>query len=345
LPTASRVRDITVGADVADKDVIVGIVDDHHLEPDDPRPRRRSVWATRRDARLSRARLLVIRPHGIYEPAFASAIWWRSTTSTRDRRRRDRLPGSAGARFRGGRTTCPWTRPVLGVVDRVNAGGRPAMAAEGAARDPASLEDGGRGMIRGTVIGQIWATRKARGPRGADAAPGGGARRRRRPDRTADRRQRTCSTARAGEDVTVALGSGARNVLKPGLTTATSCATRRSPRSWKGPTDVPRAGRGDRLVDGEVAQAKGLKLLLVRRIAWVTCRRAPSKVAPARPRSPTDDLVVCADILDAGPATSVWSPSGSGPRRHQRQAAAGDEAERPDRRSVVAVVDRVALGR
>ena len=29
----SRVRDITVGADVADKDVIVAIVDDHQLEP------------------------------------------------------------------------------------------------------------------------------------------------------------------------------------------------------------------------------------------------------------------------------------------------------------------------
>jgi ethanolamine utilization protein EutN len=28
----SRVRDITIGADVADKDVIVGIVDDHALE-------------------------------------------------------------------------------------------------------------------------------------------------------------------------------------------------------------------------------------------------------------------------------------------------------------------------
>jgi ethanolamine utilization protein EutN len=28
----SRVRDITVGADVADKDVIIGIVDDHALE-------------------------------------------------------------------------------------------------------------------------------------------------------------------------------------------------------------------------------------------------------------------------------------------------------------------------
>jgi ethanolamine utilization protein EutN len=28
----SRVRDITVGPDVADKDIIVGIVDGHHLE-------------------------------------------------------------------------------------------------------------------------------------------------------------------------------------------------------------------------------------------------------------------------------------------------------------------------
>jgi ethanolamine utilization protein EutN len=30
------------------------------------------VWATRRDARLGRAKLLVVRPHGIYEPAFGA---------------------------------------------------------------------------------------------------------------------------------------------------------------------------------------------------------------------------------------------------------------------------------
>ena len=30
------------------------------------------VWATRRDPRLTRARLLVVRPHAIYEPAFDS---------------------------------------------------------------------------------------------------------------------------------------------------------------------------------------------------------------------------------------------------------------------------------
>jgi microcompartment protein CcmK/EutM len=70
-------------------------------------------------------------------------------------------------------------------------------------------------MIRGTVIGQIWATRKARGLEGqtlllvaardADGAPTG------RLIVATD-----VLDARAGEDVTVALGSGARNVLKPG---------------------------------------------------------------------------------------------------------------------------------
>ena len=28
------------------------------------------VWATRRDPRLGRSKLLVVRPHGLYEPAF-----------------------------------------------------------------------------------------------------------------------------------------------------------------------------------------------------------------------------------------------------------------------------------
>jgi len=30
------------------------------------------VWATRKDPRLARAKLLLIRPHGMYEPAFDS---------------------------------------------------------------------------------------------------------------------------------------------------------------------------------------------------------------------------------------------------------------------------------
>ena len=70
-------------------------------------------------------------------------------------------------------------------------------------------------MIRGTVIGQVWATRKARGldgqtlllvaARDADGKPTG------RLVVASD-----MLDARAGEDVTVAFGSGARNVLRPG---------------------------------------------------------------------------------------------------------------------------------
>jgi microcompartment protein CcmK/EutM len=70
-------------------------------------------------------------------------------------------------------------------------------------------------MIRGTVIGQIWATRKARGldnqtlllvaARDADGQPTG------RLVVAID-----VLDARQDDDVTVAFGSGARNVLKPG---------------------------------------------------------------------------------------------------------------------------------
>jgi microcompartment protein CcmK/EutM len=70
-------------------------------------------------------------------------------------------------------------------------------------------------MIRGTVIGQIWAARQAPGlerhklllvaARDATAKPSG-------------RLVVAIDTmdARGGEDVTVAFGSGARNVLRPG---------------------------------------------------------------------------------------------------------------------------------
>ena len=70
-------------------------------------------------------------------------------------------------------------------------------------------------MIRGTLVGEVWATRKARGLEGrklvlvaardAEGRPSG-------------RLVVAVDTldARAGEDVTVAFGSGARNVLRPG---------------------------------------------------------------------------------------------------------------------------------
>jgi ethanolamine utilization protein EutN len=70
-------------------------------------------------------------------------------------------------------------------------------------------------MIRGTVVGQVWATRKARGLEGrkllvvaasdADGQPTG------RLVVAID-----LLDAGVGEDVTVAFGSGARNVLRPG---------------------------------------------------------------------------------------------------------------------------------
>ena len=71
-------------------------------------------------------------------------------------------------------------------------------------------------MIRGTVVGEVWATRKARGLEGrklvrvaARDAEGQASGRLVVAVDTLD--------ARAGEDVTVAFGSGARNVLRPGV--------------------------------------------------------------------------------------------------------------------------------
>jgi microcompartment protein CcmK/EutM len=70
-------------------------------------------------------------------------------------------------------------------------------------------------LIRGTVIGQVWATRKARGLDGQKlllvaACDADG--------RTTGRLVVASDVldARTREDVTVAFGSGARNVLRPG---------------------------------------------------------------------------------------------------------------------------------
>jgi microcompartment protein CcmK/EutM len=69
-------------------------------------------------------------------------------------------------------------------------------------------------VIRGTVVGQVWATRKARGLDGQTlllvaARDGEG--------RTTGRLVVASDTldARVGDDVTVAFGSGARIVLRP----------------------------------------------------------------------------------------------------------------------------------
>jgi ethanolamine utilization protein EutN len=78
------------------------------------------VWATRRDARLSRAKLLVVRPHGIYEPAFGG----RHLVATDD------VQAGVGdgvlvclgapARWSVGGNDMPVDAAILGVVDRVD---------------------------------------------------------------------------------------------------------------------------------------------------------------------------------------------------------------------------------
>jgi microcompartment protein CcmK/EutM len=70
-------------------------------------------------------------------------------------------------------------------------------------------------MIRGTVVGHVWATRQAQGLKGQRlllVAP------RDADGKVTGRLVVAIDTldARGGEDVTVAFGSGARNVLKPG---------------------------------------------------------------------------------------------------------------------------------
>lgn len=65
-------------------------------------------------------------------------------------------------------------------------------------------------MIRGTIVGEVWGARRSRGLDGRKlvlvAEPG------------ADRVTVAIDTldARAGQDVLVAMGSGARNVVAPG---------------------------------------------------------------------------------------------------------------------------------
>jgi ethanolamine utilization protein EutN len=77
------------------------------------------VWAARRDPRLQRQKLLVVRPHAIYEPAFAT----RHLVATDDV---DAGVGDdvviclgAPARASAGSNDMPVDAAVLGVVDRI----------------------------------------------------------------------------------------------------------------------------------------------------------------------------------------------------------------------------------
>ncbi|HXJ23137.1 MAG TPA: EutN/CcmL family microcompartment protein [Polyangia bacterium] len=78
------------------------------------------VWATRRDPRLSRTKLLVVRPHGIYEPALGT----RHLVAT------DEVHAGIGddvvvclgmpARQSLGSNDTPVDAAILGVVDRID---------------------------------------------------------------------------------------------------------------------------------------------------------------------------------------------------------------------------------
>jgi ethanolamine utilization protein EutN len=78
------------------------------------------VWATRRDPRLSRAKLLVIRPHGLYEPALGTRHL--VATDEVDAGIGDEVVVCLGkpARESLGSNDSPVDAAVLGVVDRVD---------------------------------------------------------------------------------------------------------------------------------------------------------------------------------------------------------------------------------
>ena len=89
--------------------------------------------------------------------------------------------------------------------------------------------------------------------------------------------------------------------------------------------------------------ASGLKLLLVRpyRLGDV----APGGAAAAgRGSEPTDDLVVCADLLDAGTGDDVIVAFGHAARvAVSEKLPPGQKPDVPIDAAVVAVVDRVEL--
>src|SRR3982750_3357293 len=97
--------------------------------------------------------------------------------------------------------------------------------------------------------------------------------------------------------------------------------------------------------------AQGLKLLLVRPyrvgdLATGDAGAASGAAAGATPSEPTDDLVVCADTLDAGPGDDVIVAFGHAARvAVSEKLAPGSKPSVPIDAAVVAVVDRVEIPR
>ena len=92
-------------------------------------------------------------------------------------------------------------------------------------------------------------------------------------------------------------------------------------------------------------QASGLKLLLVRpyRLGDLPPGALP-QAAGGQASEPVDDLVVCADMLDAGPGDDVIVAFGHAARVALSPALApGAKPDVPIDAAVVAVVDRVDM--
>jgi ethanolamine utilization protein EutN len=88
--------------------------------------------------------------------------------------------------------------------------------------------------------------------------------------------------------------------------------------------------------------AKGLKLLLVR--PYRLADLPPTVAGAAATKEPLDDLVVCADLLDAGPGDDVLVAFGHAARVAVTGALGpGQRPEAPIDAAVVAIVDRVEL--
>jgi microcompartment protein CcmK/EutM len=94
-------------------------------------------------------------------------------------------------------------------------------------------------------------------------------------------------------------------------------------------------------------ETKGLKLLLVRpyRLGDLPPGAAGEAGGGGVASEPTDDLVVCADTLDAGPGDDVIVAFGHAARvAVSERLPPGSKPNVPIDAAVVAVVDRVQIG-
>jgi ethanolamine utilization protein EutN len=94
--------------------------------------------------------------------------------------------------------------------------------------------------------------------------------------------------------------------------------------------------------------AKGLKLLLVRpyQLGDLPATVAGAATPDAAGLKPLDDLVVCADLLDAGPGDDVLVAFGHAARVAVAEALGpGHKPDAPIDAAVVAIVDRLELAK